>query len=379
MIAHQRMRSMSDANGDSTHAQCIEGLIPELAVHPRVALVQAPTPLDHAPRLGHALGIDLYIKRDDCTGLAAGGNKVRQLEYYMGQAQATNADVVLITGAVQSNFVRLCAAAAARLGMEAQVQLEHRVAGMDRNYHECGNVLLDRLLAARIQHLPMGVDEAGADAQLEHRAALLAASGRRPYVIHLGVEHPPVGALGYMRCAAELVAQLRHQRLAFDALVTPSGSGLTHVGLLAGMRALDQRLPIHGVCVRRAAAAQRARIIRRLRESIQLSGIAVAIDDAEVSVTDASLAPGYGQLNDRTWQAMRAAGRLEGLLLDPVYSGKTMAGLVDLVEQGTIRKGARVLFIHSGGWPALFGYQAALQPYLNAHEADSLAPWGARA
>ena len=343
----------------------IDHLIPELNAHPRTALGHTPTPLDHAPRLGDALGVNLYIKRDDCTGLAAGGNKVRQLEYYLGQAQAANADGVLITGAVQSNFVRLCAAAATALGMEVWVQLEDRVAGMDRNYHESGNVLLNRLLGANIRYLPVGEDEAIADAALDQHAAALAAAGRRPYVIHLGMDHPPFGALGYMRCAAELVLQMRQRQLTFDAVVTPSGSGLTHTGLLAGFRALGEQMPIIGVCVRRDAPSQHARITRRLDETIALSGIAIQTDDAGVHLTDAVLGAGYGQLDAATWRAMRDAGRLEGLLLDPVYSGKTMAGLMHLITEGAIPQGARVLFLHTGGLPALFGYQQPIASFLD--------------
>ena len=177
--------------------------VPGLESFPRVALGHAPTPIEHAPRLGEALGIDLYIKRDDCTGLALGGNKVRQLEFYLGAARADDCDVVLITGAVQSNFVRLTAAAARHLGMDVHVQLEERVANPDEAYRNSGNVLLDRLLGATIHTFPAGEDEAAADDALKAIAAQLAVSGRDPYVIHLGVDHPPIGALGYVRAAAE--------------------------------------------------------------------------------------------------------------------------------------------------------------------------------
>ena len=206
--------------------------IPELAKFARVGLGHAPTPIDAAPSLAKELGIELRIKRDDCTGLAFGGNKVRQLEFYLGEALARGADTVLITGAVQSNFLRTTAAAARQLGMQVPGQFEDRVANVDAAYRTSGNVLLNRILGAHIHRFPVGEDEAAADAALEQIADSLRAHGRRPYVIHLGVEHPPIGGLGYVIAAAEIAMQMREQALAFDAIVVPSGSGLTHAGLL---------------------------------------------------------------------------------------------------------------------------------------------------
>ena len=174
---------------------------------PRSRLGHAPTPLDPAPALGAALGVELWIKRDDCTGLAFGGNKVRQLEFHFGEAQARGADTVLVTGAVQSNLVRLAAAGARRLGMEAHVQLEERVDGAGALYRASGNLLLDRLLGATLHAFPVGEDEAAADAALERRARALADEGRRPYVIHSAPGHPPLGGLGYVLAAEEVTAQ----------------------------------------------------------------------------------------------------------------------------------------------------------------------------
>ena len=339
-------------------------LVPGLGAFPRVALGHEPTPIDPAPRLGAELGIDLHVKRDDCTGLAFGGNKVRQLEYYLGEAVERDADVVLITGAVQSNFVRLTAAAARRLGMDVHIQLEERVSNPDPAYHTSGNVLLDRLLGAHIHSFPVGEDESAADGNLESIAADLAAKGRRPYVIHLGVDHPPIGALGYVRVAAELASQSPDGALGFDAVIVPSGSGATHAGTLVGLRAVGAAMPVYGICVRRAADLQQPRMIRRAQEVAALIGQPDLIDDADVRATDRVFVPGYGKLNPATLRAIDLAARLEGLLLDPVYTGKAMAGLIDLVETGEIPAGARVLFIHTGGLPALFGYQTALEDFL---------------
>jgi D-cysteine desulfhydrase/L-cysteate sulfo-lyase len=324
-----------------------------------------PTPLDEAPALGRELGIDLHVKRDDCTGLAFGGNKVRQLEFYLGAARAENADYILITGAVQSNFVRLAAAAARTLGMDIHIQLEERVPDVDPTYRSSGNVLLDRLLGARLSSFPVGEDESAADASLEAIAADLVAQGRRPYVIHLGVEHPPLGALGYVVAARELASQMAEQGIAFDHVVVASGSALTHGGLLVGLRALGNEVPVTGICVRRGADLQHARVLKRCEEIAALIGEDGCVRASDVTVFDEVLAPGYGRMNAATMEAMAMAARLEALILDPVYTGKTMAGLVALARRGAFEAGARVLFVHTGGGPAVFGYERSLSMHLD--------------
>ncbi len=363
---------------------------------PRVRLGHAPTPLDPAPNLGAALGIELWIKRDDCTGLAFGGNKVRQLEFYLGEARARGADTILTTGAVQSNFVRCAAAGARQLGMGMHIQLEDRVEPADDVYYRSGNVLLDRLLGATLHAFPAndgekgadekgadekgadekgadekGADEKGADDALDRLAASLAATGRKPYVIHLGTEHPPIGGLGYVVAAAEILDQARAQGVRFHAVVCASGSGLTHAGTLAGMRMLGDRTPVHGICVRRAADPQRVRIAKRATEIAALLGSPEAFEAEDVDVCDSVLPPGYGQLSQPVGDAISMAARLEALLLDPVYTGKAMAGLIDLVRTGRIHAGSRVLFVHTGGLPAMFSYAAALEPWLAEAPAPS--------
>ena len=330
---------------------------------PRVRLGHTPTPLDRAPNLGAALGIDLWIKRDDCTGLAFGGNKVRQLEFHFGEARASGADTVLVTGAVQSNLVRIAAAAARRLGMGAHIQLEDRVDGMGALYRTSGNLLLDRVLGATLHPFPEGEDEAAADAAMERRAAALAAEGRKPYVIHSAPGHAPLGGLGYVLAAEEIVDQA--PRMRFDALVCASGSALTHAGMLVGLRALGEQVPILGICVRRDAASQSARVARVAGELAAMIDCPDAFDAGGVDVSDAVLAPGYGRLNEAVREAMALAACHEGLLLDPVYTGKAMAGLIAHVRAGRIAQGSRVLFVHTGGQPALFAYADSLGPWLS--------------
>ena len=332
---------------------------------PRARLGHAPTPLEPAPNLGAALGIELWIKRDDCTGLALGGNKVRQLEFHFGEARARDADTVLVTGAVQSNLVRIAAAAARKLGMEAHVQVEDRVEGMDGVYRASGNLLLDRVLGATLHPFPEGEDEAAADAAMEARAAALAAKGRRPYVVHSAPGHPPLGGLGYVLAAGEIAEQARALDMRFDAVVCASGSALTHAGLLTGLRALGEPVPLLGICVRRDAASQAARVSEVASALAATIDRPDAFDESGVEVSDAVLAPGYGQLNDAVREALALAARHEGLLLDPVYTARAMAGLIAHVRTGRIAAGSRVLFVHTGGQPALFAYGESLGPWLS--------------
>ena len=325
---------------------------------PRAALGHLPTPLEALPNLSADLGRQLFVKRDDCSGLALGGNKVRQLEFYLGEALARRADTVLITGAVQSNFVRLAAAAACKLGLACEVQLEERVPGKGETYRRSGNVLLDRMFGARIHHYPEGEDEAGADRRINEIAEALRAEGRRPYVIPLAPGHPPLGALGYVAAARELLAQCEAAGLGFDELIVASGSGHTHAGLLFGLRALGCALPVTGICVRRPAEVQRPRIESRCREIAELIGAPNPVARADVVLDDQDLAPGYGRLNPALREAVALAARREGLLLDPVYTGRSFASL--LRRAAALTEGAKLLFLHTGGTPAIFAYQEDL-------------------
>jgi D-cysteine desulfhydrase family pyridoxal phosphate-dependent enzyme len=346
-------------------------ILERLRAFPRATLVSGPTPIDVASRLGEALGLSLLIKRDDCTGLAFGGNKTRQLEFYFGKALEQGADTILITGATQSNYVRLAVAAAARLGMAAHVQLEERVPDMDAVYHGSGNVLLDDLLGATRYEYPDGEDEAGADAAVHALADRLRADGAKPYVIPLAPDNPPLGALGYVVAAAELVEQMPDLSRRVDAVVVASGSSFTHAGLLYGLRALGQSVPVHGICVRRDAAQQAPRVAQKCAEVAALLDAPAFVQDGDVHVYDGVLAPGYGRLNDATFEAMTLAARLEGLILDPTYTAKTMAGLIAQARDGTIAAGSTVLFIHTGGTPALFAYAPELSRRLAAARGEN--------
>jgi L-cysteate sulfo-lyase len=336
-------------------------ILDTLAAFPRARLVTAQTPLEPLARLSQHLGIELWVKRDDLTGLGMGGNKIRQLEYYIGAALAEQADVILITGAVQSNFVRSAAAAAAKHGMRPILQLEERVPGMGPQYYRSGNVFLGRMLGAEHTHYAQGEDETGADNALRARAEQLTRDGQRPFVIGLGLDNKPLGALGYVHAAEEIL----RQGPAFDAVVVASGSGATHGGLLAGLRALGSNVPVHGICVRRDAGQQRARMTTLMGKLAKLLPQTAVVADKDIMVWDGALAPGYGQVGAQTARAITMMARFEGIFLDPVYTAKSFAGVLGLLEQGKIDPGMRVLFVHTGGQPALFAYQAEIEAALN--------------
>lgn len=330
---------------------------------PRARLCHAPTPLEDLPNLSRTIGGPrLLVKRDDCTGLGLGGNKVRQLEFYMGAATAAGADTVLITGAVQSNFVRLATAAARKVGLDCHIQLEQRVEGAGPAYHRSGNVLIDRILGATLHSYPVGEDEAGADRQLSAIAETLRGQGRTPYIIPLSPGHPPLGALGYVEAARELLEQIRRAGVQPDRLVVASGSGATHAGLLFGLRALGSPLPVTGICVRRDRDLQVPRIGGHCHGLAALLEMDNPVSDADIQLDDRHLPPGYGKPNDAVLDAMRLAARCEGLLLDPVYTGRAMAGFLGLAREAGPEQ--TLLFVHTGGQPALFAYEEELAPIL---------------
>ena len=277
----------------------IDDVSARLSRFPRVSVSHNPTPLEPLTNLSADLGASISVKRDDCTGFAFGGNKVRQLEFYIGAAIHEGADTILITGAIQSNFVRTAAAMARRFGMECHIQLEERVDGAGDLYRTNGNVLLDRLLGVTIHTFPVGEDESGADKSIYRIADGLRGEGRKPYVITLGTDHPPLGALGYVDAALELARQLEGEP-PFDEIIVGSGSASTHSGLGFGLRAIGNKTPVTGICVRRAASLQKPRVEGRVGDIDDLFETAGTVSNDEVRVFDGSLAPGYGKLNDVT-------------------------------------------------------------------------------
>ena len=321
---------------------------------PRAGLITKPTPLERLNRLSDHLGIDLWIKRDDLAGVSFGGNKTRQLDYYFGAAMAEGADTILITGAVQSNFTRLAAANAARFGMQAIVQLESRVDAPSDLYLNSGNVLLSRILGAEVMHFPVGEDEDGADKALYQRAEEIKAEGGKPYVIPLGKIENPIGAFGYVDAAEEIMDEDQ----GFDFIITGSGSGMTHSGLIAGFAPYAPH--VIGSCVRREKSLQIPRITALLTAYQEMTGEDLGLSNTDIDIWDGALAPGYGKMGAVAESAMTLMAQYEGLIIDPVYTAKSFAAVPELVESGRIPQGARVCYIHTGGLGAFFAYQDQL-------------------
>ncbi|MGI9204742.1 MAG: D-cysteine desulfhydrase family protein [Woeseiaceae bacterium] len=332
----------------------------------RTILFDGVTPLEFMPNLSeHCGGARLFVKRDDCTGLTFGGNKVRQIEFYLGEAVAQRADTILITGAVQSNFVRTAAAAARQLGMECHIQQEERVANTDQQYRESGNVLIVKLLGATLSSYPSGEDEAGADRQVGLIADELRAQGRNPYIIPLGPGHAPLGALGYVVAAQELLHQVNESGLEVENVFVGSGSGATHGGLLFGLKTLGSKIGVIGVCVRREAELQRERIANTCAQIATLLGTENPVADADIKLDDGFLAPGYGVPGQSVLDAIMLAARTEGLILDPVYTGKVMAGTIHHAKLASPESSN--IFLHTGGTPAIFAYQDTLAAAAVSH------------
>jgi L-cysteate sulfo-lyase len=285
-----------------------------LAKFARARFAHLPTPLEPAPRLSAELGIDLWIKRDDCTGLAGGGNKTRKLEFLLGEALEQGADTLITQGAIQSNHVRQTAAAAASFGMACEIVLENRTGSTATDYLGSGNVLLDRLLGASIRVVPAGLDM---NAEMAVNAADVRARGGVPYIIPGGGSNA-VGALGYVDCALELAAQANDQGLVIDRLVTATGSAGTQAGLVAGMAVSGADIPVLGIGVRAPKEKQESNVFNLAVETAALLGHPERVT-REMVVADCDfVGAGYGLIDQGVADALMLAARTEGLLLDPV-------------------------------------------------------------
>ena len=308
--------------------------------------------------LGRLLGgPNLYVKRDDCTGLATGGNKTRKLEWLMADAMGEGADVIVTQGAVQSNHVRQTAAAAAKLGLNCRILLERRVPDTAADYETTGNVFLNRLYGAEIEFRPGGCDM---NAEAEACCAELRAKGAKPYLIPGGGSNK-IGALGYAACAQELLEQAKSHGLTIHRIVHATGSAGTQAGLLAGLAASGSDVPVLGISVRQPKDKQEETVFKLACDTARHLGIPGGVARDRVVAFDDYVGPGYGQATPEMVEAIRLTAGQEGILLDPVYSGKGMAGLIGLARQGYFEKGENVVFLHTGGAVALFAYEALFQ------------------
>jgi len=323
---------------------------------PRLRLAHLPTPLEPMQRLSkHLGGPRLWIKRDDCTGLSTGGNKTRKLEFLMGDAVQKGADTVITQGATQSNHARQTAAAAAKLGLECHLLLEDRTGNNSPDYTLSGNVLLDRMHGASISKRASGADM---NAQMEALAADLRAKGRRPYVTPGGGSNP-VGALGYANAALELVAQANDMGLKIDHAVHATGSAGTQAGFVTGLVAINSGIPVLGISVRAPKEKQEQSVFDLACRTAEHMGITGIVKREHIVANSDYVGPGYGLPTPGMVEAVKLVARTEAILLDPVYTGKAMDGLIDLVIKGFFAKDSDVVFLHTGGSAGLFGYPDA--------------------
>ena len=333
----------------------------DIARFPRIPLGHFPTPLEPMQNLSRVLGGPrLWIKRDDCTGLSTGGNKTRKLEFLMAEALALKADVVITQGATQSNHARQTAAAAARLGMRCHILLEDRTGSTDPSYTDNGNVLLDHMHGAVVERRPGG---SNMQAEMEVVAAKLVDAGQRPYVIPGGGSNP-LGAIGYVNAALELVNQATERGLRIDHLVHATGSAGTQAGLVVGLQALNSPMRLLGIGVRAPREKQEAMVHDLGRRTWDFLGLRHDLPREVVVANCDYVGGGYGVPTPGMVEAVTLLARTEGLLLDPVYSGKGMAGLIDLIRKGRFKKDENIVFLHTGGSVALFGYPSTFGPAL---------------
>jgi 1-aminocyclopropane-1-carboxylate deaminase len=329
-----------------------------LADFPRESLLFGPSPVHRLERLSEELGgrVEIWAKRDDCnSGLAYGGNKTRKLEYLAADALAQGCDTLVSIGGVQSNHTRQVAAVAAHLGLKCVLVQEHWVEWDDAGYETVGNILLSRIMGADVRLSEAGFDIAFRPSW-EDALASVEATGGKPYAIPAGASDHPLGGLGFARWADEVAAQERALGIFFDTVVVCSVTGSTQAGMIAGFAAQDEPRRVVGIDA--SATVQQtwdqiARIARQTAAAIELGR---ALEDDEIVLLDEWHAGTYGIPDAKTLDAIRLCARLEGVLTDPVYEGKSMAALIDLVRDGRVEPGSRVLYAHLGGQPALNAY-----------------------
>ena len=323
-----------------------------LAQFPRRRYTEGQTPLEFLPRLSKALGgPNIWIKRDDLLGLAAGGNKTRKLEFLVADALAQGADTLITCGAVQSNHARLTLAAACKEGMPCHLVIEERVPGSYSTQASGNNFLYQLMGVASITVVPGGTNTMAA---MEKVADDIRAQGGKPYIIPGGGSNA-VGTLGYVACAEEIMTQAFEKGLNIDAIVCTSGSGGTHAGLAVGFWGNNTGIPVVGINISRPNETQRPIICKDAKATAARLGLDFPEDIVEC--VEGYVGPGYSLPTAEMVEAVTLMARTEAILLDPVYTGKSFAGFIDLIRQGRFKQGQNIVFIHTGGSPALYHYK----------------------
>lgn len=321
----------------------------DIASLPRINFATLPTPLDEAPRLSEWLGVRVLFKRDDLTGFALGGNKARKLEFLIADALEQHADLIVTGGGPQSNHARMTAAAACRAGLDATL-----IFSGSPPPELNGNLLIDEILGAEILYTNTS-DTSETDRMIERVTAERRAAGRRPYLIPRGGS-TVLGCISYILAVGELLEQLTAAGVQPDSMFITTGSCGTHAGILAGCKYSGSKIPVVGVTVSRSVAEGLPRILKLVHDTAEFLETPLPLEPGEVIIKDEYLGGGYAIITPEAREAIRRVARLEGIFLDPVYTGKTMAGLIDLVQRGDITRGSTVVFWHTGGAPGIFGH-----------------------
>jgi len=329
----------------------------------RYPLTFGPTPIEKLARLSAHLGgaVEIHAKREDCnSGLAFGGNKLRKLEYIVPDAIASNADTLVSIGGVQSNHTRMVAAVAAKIGMKCRLVQEAWVPHEDAVYDRVGNIQLSRILGADVRLVDDGFD-IGIRQSWEDAIRDVEASGGRPYPIPAGASVHKYGGLGYVGFAEEVRAQERELGFGFDYIIVCTVTGSTHAGMVVGFAKDGRQRQVIGIDASGTPAQTKAQVLDIARRTADLVELGKPIEDDDVVLLEDYAYPAYGVPSNETKDAIRLSARLEGMITDPVYEGKSMQGLIDLVRKGYFPKGSKVLYAHLGGAPALNGYGYAFR------------------
>src|ERR1700723_4249077 len=329
----------------------------------RYPLTFGPTPIEYLPRLTEALGgkVKIYAKRDDCnSGRAFGGNKLRKLEYIVPDAIASNADTLVSIGGVQSNHTRMVAAVAAKIGMKCRLVQESWVPHEDAVYDRVGNILLSRIMGAEIEMVDEGFD-IGIRQSWEDAIADVKARGGKPYAIPAGASVHKYGGLGYVGFAEEVRAQEKGLGFAFAYIVVCTVTGSTHAGMVVGFAKDGRQRKVIGIDASATRKQTKAQVLDIARKTAKLIELGKDIADDDVVLVEDYAYPIYGVPSDEPKAAIRLVARLEGMITDPVYEGKSMQGMIDLVQKGFFPKGSKALYAHLGGAPALNGYAYAFR------------------
>jgi len=323
-----------------------------LAQFPRRRYTAGQTPLEELPRLTKMFGPNIYMKRDDLLGLAGGGNKTRKLEFLVADALIAGADTLITCGAVQSNHCRLTLAAAVKEGLKCRFVLEERVPKSYKPDASGNNFLFNMLGIEKVKVVPSGSDMMKA---MQAVADEVAAEGRKAYIIPGGGSNP-IGATGYVACAEEILAQAFDQGINFDYIVTTSGSAGTHAGLVVGFYGNNSNIPVIGINISRQKGPQENLVYNLVEQTAAHVGIKGTIPREAVQCFEEYVGPGYSLPTPEMVKTVKLVAQTEGILLDPVYTGKAMAGMLDLVQKGFFKMGQNILFVHTGGSPALYHY-----------------------